>query len=533
MISRRTFIKRGSQAAASSLIVPSLISCNASKPLTGSIRTPNFKLGHTLRERRNSLPTEFQENDVVIVGGGIAGLSAARWLSKNNVDFKLLELESSVGGNSRADSNAISAYPLGAHYLPLPNVNNQHLIEFLKEAGLITGYQNGLPIYAEEHLCFDPKERLFINHHWQEGLIPHEGVPKADRDQIQKFLALMHDFKQATGADGKFAFDLPIDESSRDAEFLKLDAITMAHYLKELSLTSPYLLWHVNYCCLDDYGSTIQETSAWAGIHYFASRKGTAANAESDDVLTWPEGNYWLVKELTKQSQPKIQSQVLVMSVRVDGNSVLVDWFDAAKSIIVQTKAKAVIMATPQFVNQYLVQTERKFDVKNFQYAPWMVANLIVTGTLDERRGEPLCWDNVIYGRDSLGYVHAGHQQLAMPKEKTVLTYYRPLATSDAAAERKQIQQATWETWSQSVFNDLQQAHPNIQKQTENLDVFLWGHGMIKPTPGFIWGNNRSMAAQSIGNKIFFAHSDLGGISVFEEAFAQGIRAAQSVLQKV
>ena len=533
MISRRTFLKKGSQAAASSLIAPALVSCSTSKALTGSIQTPNFKLGHTLREKKNNAPTEFQVNDVVIVGGGIAGLSAARWFTKNNVDFKLLELENSVGGNSRGDNNSISAYPLGAHYLPLPNANNHQLLEFLQEVGLVIGYQNGMPIYAEEHLCFDPKERLFINHHWQEGLIPHEGVPKADRDQIQNFLGRMHEFKQAKGADGRFVFDLPIDESSRDPEFLKLDTITMSEYLKESGFNSPYLLWYVNYCCLDDYGSTIHDTSALAGIHYFASRKGAAANAESDDVLTWPEGNYWLVKELAKPSQPKIQSQVLVLSVKLDGNSVLVDWFDSVKNTIVQTKAKAVIMATPQFVNQYMVQAERKFDVKSFQYAPWMVANLTVSGTLDERRGEPLCWDNVIYGRDSLGYVHAGHQQLTMPKEKTVLTFYRALTTDHAAAQRKQMQETTWETWSQSVFQDLQFAHPNIQKQTENLDVFLWGHGMIKPTPDFIWGNNRSLAAQSIDNKIFFAHSDLGGVSVFEEAFAQGIRAAQTVLHKV
>lgn len=533
MISRRTFIKKSSQAAASSLIAPTFVSCNPSKTLTGKIYTPNFTLGHTLREKRNSSPTEFEENEVVIVGGGVAGLSAARWLSKNHVDFKLLELESSVGGNARGENNAVSAYPLGAHYLPVPNINNQHLIKFLEEAGLITGYLNELPVYAEEHLCSDPKERLFINHHWQEGLIPHEGVPKTDRDQIQRFLEYMHHFRSAKGADGRLAFELPVDQSSRDPEFLKLDTMTMADYLNQSGFTSPYLLWYVNYCCLDDYGSTLHGTSAWAGIHYFASRKGTAANAESDDVLTWPEGNYWLVKALAKASLEKIQSQTLVTSVRLDKNYVLLDWFNAATNTIVQTKAKAVIMATPQFVNQHIIRAERKFDIKVFQYAPWMVANLTISGTLDERRGEPLCWDNVIYGGDSLGYVHAGHQQLALPKEKTVLTFYQPLALSDATSQRKQMQQTSWATWSQAVFTDLQRAHPTLQEHTENIDIFLWGHGMIKPQPGFIWGTHRKMAAEPINNKIFFAHSDLGGVSVFEEAFAQGIQVAQAVIQHV
>jgi hypothetical protein len=34
------------------------------------------------------------------------------------------------------------------------------------------------------------------------------------------------------------------------------------------------------------------------GIHYFASRDALARDADGDDVLTWPEGNGWLVHKL-------------------------------------------------------------------------------------------------------------------------------------------------------------------------------------------------------------------------------------------
>jgi hypothetical protein len=47
---------------------------------------------------------------------------------------------------------------------------------------------------------------------------------------------------------------------------------------------------------------------------------------------------------------------------------------------------------------------------------------------------------------------------------------------------------------------------------------------------GFILGEERHEAAQSIENKIFFAHTDLSGISVFEEGFYQGISAAKQLL---
>jgi hypothetical protein len=63
-----------------------------------------------------------------------------------------------------------------------------------------------------------------------------------------------------------------------------------------------------------------------------------------------------------------------------------------------------------------------------------------------------------------------------------------------------------------------------------NIDVRLWGHGMIKPKPGFIFGKEKEEAAKPIEGKIFLAHTDLSGISIFEEAFAQGIHAANAIL---
>jgi len=52
---------------------------------------------------------------------------------------------------------------------------------------------------------------------------------------------------------------------------------------------------------------------------------------------------------------------------------------------------------------------------------------------------------------------------------------------------------------------------------------------MILPRPGFISGSERREAARPLG-AIHFAHSDLSGASIFEEAVDRGVRAAQDVL---
>jgi hypothetical protein len=52
---------------------------------------------------------------------------------------------------------------------------------------------------------------------------------------------------------------------------------------------------------------------------------------------------------------------------------------------------------------------------------------------------------------------------------------------------------------------------------------------MIRPRPGFARSNARREAAAPFRG-IHFAHTDLSGVALFEEAFYHGIRAAEEVL---
>ena len=73
-------------------------------------------------------------------------------------------------------------------------------------------------------------------------------------------------------------------------------------------------------------------------------------------------------------------------------------------------------------------------------------------------------------------------------------------------------------------------AHPNIEDLIISIDVWLWGHGMIKPKIGYIWGDHRKEALKNHG-PVFFGHSDMSGISIFEEAQYWGITAAEKALK--
>jgi hypothetical protein len=148
---------------------------------------------------------------------------------------------------------------------------------------------------------------------------------------------------------------------------------------------------------------------------------------------------------------------------------------------------------------------------------------------LEERSGAPLSWDNVLYESNSLGYVAATHQLMDTHLSKHNLTYYLPLVGDTPANERKNAQAKTHEQWTAMVIDDLKKVHPNIEAALQEINIMIWGHAMAQPLPGMIHGPLRSSLSGSIKNRIHFAHTDVAGVSLFEEAFYQGLKAARLV----
>ncbi|MES2512755.1 MAG: NAD(P)-binding protein [Bacteroidota bacterium] len=510
-------------------------SCSKPKKISGTIVNDNAKAGHLIRDGFKGKPTKTIELPIAIVGAGVSGLAAAYHLKKNSSsDFLVFDLAPKHGGNSVSDSNSISAYPWAAHYLPIVNNSNRELLHFLHDHQIITGFDNqGLPIYNDYYLCFDPEERLFINGHWQDGLIPNFGVSQQEKNEITKFFQLVTDYRNKTGNDGKPVFEIPLSQSSQDETYKLLDKVSFADFLKTNQFSSPYLLWYLNYCCKDDYGSTLLDTSAYAGLHYFCARRAKASNAESSAVLTWPEGNAFIVNKLYQPCKQHIKTNQLITSLTMVHNKVELIVYNTVTEECIKYLCNQVILSTPQYINQYILSetlaiTRRAAPL--FEYSPWMVANITLT-ELPEYQGEPLSWDNVLYHSKSLGYVNACHQHLNKEHNGYVLTYYLPLTDLPPKEARHAAREKTHEDWIKDIIADLKIAHEKIETYITNIDVKVWGHGMIKPKPGFIFNPEKEAYSKSIDDKVFFAHTDLSGISIFEEGFSQGTNVAKQVMQ--
>lgn len=503
--------------------------------IEGEIVGASDQIGHRLRDGFRPQPNDsaWQNMPVVIIGGGIAGLSAAWRLKRAGChDFVLLELEPKAGGTSRGGELKGIPCPWGAHYLPVPMSSNRALISLLREMKVVEAEApNGDPVIAEQYLCRDPEERLFWNGSWHEGLQPE--LTAVDQQEMVLFQAEVDHWVKWRDANGRRAFTIPVASCSSDPEVTKLDRQSMGEWLDERKLKSPRLRWLIDYACRDDYGMTVDQTSAWAGLFYYASRVRKSGD-ESQPLITWPEGNGRLATHLHDAVREHVRtgmavSEVLPGKVGADSTvAVIAVGSDGAQ--VEGYRAKRVIFAAPQFLAPYLIHDYRKSrgkHVSEFEYGAWLVANLHL-----KRRpiasGFTLAWDNVIYDSPSLGYVTATHQS-GRDHGPTVFTYYLPLCDNDPKQARERLLKNDWSAWSEQILNDLEQAHPDLRSIVERIDIMRWGHAMIRPRPGFVWGTARTGAAAQFG-AVHFAHSDLSGVALFEEAFYHGTRAAEEVL---
>jgi hypothetical protein len=479
--------------------------------------------GHRLREPLPPGTTGAPRRATVLVlGGGIAGLAAARGFVRAGVDdVQLLELEDQPGGNARGHAMAGMACPLGAHYLPQPQAPAHEVVDWLHEIGLLR-QEAGRTVADERHLCHAPQERLWFEGAWHEGLLPPADPGSATLAQYRRFAAAVAKAP---------AFAIPAHRAPWTAAHEVLDSQTMAAWLDAQGLDDTQLRWYLDYACRDDYGAGLDVVSAWAGLHYFASRHGFAAPGDGDEaaepVFTWPEGNAWLVQRLAAPLAGRIHGGRVVLQRARSRHAVQVTC--GAGSGFETWTAGTVVLALPLFVATARADSSRPRPCARPPPPPCMRPGWWPTCRSTSRRstarGCPAAWDSVPYG-------WAAHWAMSTPCTRACARMPVPLCSRPTPRCRSPIARRCWTSpgrhWAGAGARRTDsRCIPTCRERVQRIDLMRYGHAMAVPVPGRARSAAARAALRGGSGRVRFAHADLAGYSVFEEAFIAGCEAAR------
>jgi predicted NAD/FAD-dependent oxidoreductase len=505
---------------------------------------------------------------VAVLGAGVAGLAAARALQQAGIDdLRVFELEDTAGGNARGHQMAGLRCPLGAHYLPVPPQQATAVRALLHELGLLRTVA-GRTVADERHLCHVLQERLWTGTQWVEGLLP-PAMPGSARAAAYRAFS-----QQVAQAAHELHFAVPSVALPESAASRTLDGQSFDAWLRARGLNDPALRWYLDYACRDDYGAGLEGVSAWAGLHYFASRHGFIASgeegphAEHEGVFTWPEGNAWLTRRLAEPLGERLHTGTWVRRVQPQRHEVAFE-VENATGARERWLAREVVVALPLHVARAVVEAPPAAltaAARLVDHAPWLVANVLLRQPVIDRVGAPPAWDNVLLAsgpgpqqvaelgspeeptRLALGYVDASHQGIRAPRGPCVLTAYWAFgqpSRARTAAWRAALRDEPWQVWAGRVVAHLAQVHPDLPGLVQCVDLMRYGHAMAIPAPGVrssaalqalrgaAWPGAAPLPGPAGSQRLHLAHADLAGYSVFEEAFTLGDAAGRRVAARL
>lgn len=541
-ISRRKFLKLLGGSLAGTFLLPHLTSCSnfLEKKLSfsGEIKGEENIVGHLLRDAKLNFPTKETEEyiyDVIIAGGGPSGLAAAWKLTKSGMNnYLIIDKETDFGGLCRGMEEDDLEFCCGAHYANYPEPHQKHLIELYTDCEVIESIgKDGWANIKDKFLLKNPEHNLFAGNRWENVEFPFQIATKKDVEDYDKFHEEVDYWNSWKDDKNRNAIGTPVDKISENKKVRDLDKISIAEYLKQINLTSKLLKWYVNIWMIDEYSSTIENTSAWAAFLFFRSvpfpehRKGTVG------LITWEKGLGYMSEKMAKliPKKNKITSNYVV-NIEQKKELVFTTIYDYKNKKYRCLKSKDVVFAIPKFQVYNIIPQLKKAGRNEFEgmkYSAWMIG-IIHVKHLPDFKGGKIAWENTIFDSWTMGFVNNHHQINRSSDKKHILSFYACFPYSPKK-ERYELLSYGWQHWAKVILNELEKAFPDIEKSIEKIDIWKWGHAMRQPEVGTVFGEKRKKMQESFGN-IHFAQVDIAGVPIWEEATYIGIKAAEKILSK-
>lgn len=432
-------------------------------------------------------PIDAGSYDAVVIGGGVAGLTAAYSLR----DFRVLVLdkESKTGGKMRRETFDGHAYPVAGVYMGKPEGRIQKMFRSL-----------GLKVQRIQMTEHALQDQGAIVYDWikeDPSQLPYSEASQASIRRLQDFL---RKFQSQSG------IDVPIGEVE-PKKLAEYDQQTFTRYVDyEYGRDAARLS---DLFAKDVFGVSGEFVSAAAGLYYFSS--------ELEPSYTWEGGLGAASEALSKALGPAVSTGTFVWNVAQDSGGVQVDFRRDGRDY--EVKAKAAVIAVPSLVARRIISDlsdEKRQAMSQVRYSSYMVAPMRIS---------PVAWDQsfVLWTPDRFFTDLTFPVPAATPAaEDQVLVAYAPMGESEG---RRVLINASDEELLSKVVADLGRVLPQAPSGIKEARVIRWGHAMPILYPGYLSKVRPVLAAPQ--DRYFFAGVDTQ-VPAFEGAVYSGLLAADS-----
>jgi hypothetical protein len=548
------------------------------RALRGGNLPSAFNFAHWLRDRRLHFEREVvtldkgcdafegkfpisdngSEFDVIIVGTGLSGLSAAFYLSRRRPDARILLLEANsyVGGNAGRDDAPplpVSASTAGAYCLA-PST------DFLREM-----YQE-LRIDWSKHKIPDPGDCYYFDEHtpgvkpgYRGWNIDTLGDGLEDTPYDKHVVADLIKSRDAIAKLTLNGLDDPPDRSAKGLDYLS--EMSFHHYLTDVLHCDPIVSDFHSLYTIDALGGTAEQVNAHSALNFLSGEFG-------DDLFTFPGGTSEVARRIAlwlsgpnKRGDRSVRIELNAVALRVDGDAALtrpsssVTYFKEGR--FHRTTAKFVIVAgqanSARSLVEHLLDHERKSAWDVFNTVPVVIANVALRSAAPLHElglGYSQAWWGSRYWAN-FGVADWVTERRKRPNRPTVLTFFggNRAPPEELAGERVKLLQTPFSDYESSLKDDLSRimrgSKFDFERDVTAIFLYRWGHSMFMPTPNFLFGETRkpdgahdrakaprTVACSPLG-PIFFAGQHREGTPSVESAISSGHRAALEVLARL